>query len=134
MRVTEKNSTDSAMGRRPVWVTRRTNSVGRMVKMLENARFDWPKNSNMVFLIGSTVGTMVLTFLKKMRVSVLWYRYLGTVILSKCNEISNFYQSKHAISNFTTKCPFVVVLRATETGRRPIAESVEFFSVARMGV
>ena len=26
------------------------------------------------------------------------------------------------------------VLRATQTGRRPVAESVEFFSVARMGV
>ena len=57
MRVTEKNSTDSEMGRRPVWVTRTTNSVGRIVKKLENMRFDWPKNSNMVFLIRSTVGT-----------------------------------------------------------------------------
>jgi hypothetical protein len=42
MRATEKNSTDLAMGRRPVSVARRTNSVARMVEKLENTRFDWP--------------------------------------------------------------------------------------------
>jgi hypothetical protein len=45
-----------------------------------------------------------------------------------------FGQSKRAFSNFLTMRPTEFVLRVTHTGRRPIAESVEFFSVTRMGV
>ena len=45
-----------------------------------------------------------------------------------------FGQSKRAFSNFLTMHVTEFVLRVTHTGRRPIAESVEFFSVTRMGV
>ena len=45
-----------------------------------------------------------------------------------------FGQSKRVFSNFSTMRATEFVLRATETGRRPIAKSVEFFSVARVGV
>ena len=47
----QEKLTDSAMGRCPVWDKRRTNSVARINKKLENALFYWPKNSNMVFVI-----------------------------------------------------------------------------------
>jgi hypothetical protein len=45
-----------------------------------------------------------------------------------------FGQSKRAFSNFLTMHVTEFVLRVTHTGRRPIAESVEIFSVTRMGV
>ena len=45
-----------------------------------------------------------------------------------------FGQSKRAFSNFLTMHVTEFVLRVTHTGRRPITESVEIFSVTRMGV
>jgi hypothetical protein len=46
MRATEKNTTDSAMGRRPVSVARRTTTNGHFVEKLEMACFDWLKYEN----------------------------------------------------------------------------------------
>ena len=55
MRATEKNSTDSAMGRRPVSVARRTTTDGHFVVKLEMACFDWLKYENSLHLVRITV-------------------------------------------------------------------------------
>ena len=55
MRATEKNSTDSAMGRRPVSVARRTKTNGHFAEKLEMACFDWSKFENSLQLLRSNV-------------------------------------------------------------------------------
>ena len=55
MRATEKNSTDSAMGRRPVSVARRTKANGHFEAKLEMACFDWSKFENSFHLLRITV-------------------------------------------------------------------------------
>ena len=69
MRATEKNSTDSAMGRRPVSVARRTTTNGHFVVKLEMACFDWLKYENSLHLL---------------RITVPWYLYhnTGTALIS----------------------------------------------------
>ena len=48
--------------------------------------------------------------------------------------MSKFDQSKCIFSNFSTMRATYFVIRATETGRCPIAKSVECFFVARLGI
>ena len=63
MCATENNSTDSAMGRRPVSVARRTTTNGHFVVKLEMACFDWLKYENSLHLL---------------RITVPWYLYHNT--------------------------------------------------------
>ena len=76
MRATEENSTDSAMGRRPVSVARRTKANGHFEAKLEMACFDWLKFENSFHLLRITVPrylyhcTVVLLLISKCQFSV----------------------------------------------------------------